>query len=125
MTTKLFYAVFLWGLFLPVFVFAQTPAPASQDSLQGIVRQLQEQVTALQKQITDLQSQLKSSQKEATQTKEELQVTKEEVKIIKEELKLTRSLKRGESGEEVKKLQEYLKQFPDIYPEGLITGFFG
>ena len=29
------------------------------------------------------------------------------------------------SGKEVKELQQLLKQFPGIYPEGLITGYFG
>src|SRR3972149_5952421 len=32
---------------------------------------------------------------------------------------------KGMSGDEVKKLQTFLKQFPDIYPEGLVTGYYG
>ncbi|MCH8106547.1 MAG: peptidoglycan-binding protein [Proteobacteria bacterium] len=31
----------------------------------------------------------------------------------------------GATGEDVEALQEFLKQFPDIYPEGLVTGYFG
>lgn len=32
---------------------------------------------------------------------------------------------RGASGADVKELQEFLKQFPDVYPEGLEVGTFG
>lgn len=42
-----------------------------------------------------------------------------------EQIKLNRVLKRGTTGEDVKKLQQVLASFPDIYPEGLITGYFG
>lgn len=38
---------------------------------------------------------------------------------------ITRPLEQGSSGEDVKKLQGFLKKSPDIYPEGLETGFFG
>lgn len=34
-------------------------------------------------------------------------------------------LRRGYSGEEVRQLQEFLKTMSDIYPEGLVTGYFG
>lgn len=37
----------------------------------------------------------------------------------------TKTLQRGAIGDEVSGLQKFLKQFPDIYPEGLITGYFG
>ena len=39
--------------------------------------------------------------------------------------KFTKSLYRGIKNNEVKALQEFLKQSPDIYPEGLVTGYFG
>lgn len=38
---------------------------------------------------------------------------------------LTRTLQRGMRGEDVRELQILLKQFPDIYPEGPVTGYFG
>lgn len=34
-------------------------------------------------------------------------------------------LERGSEGMEVQKLQAFLAQFPDIYPSGLVTGYFG
>ena len=40
-------------------------------------------------------------------------------------LKIEKTLFGGLSGEEVKLLQEILKTDPEIYPEGLVTGFFG
>lgn len=40
-------------------------------------------------------------------------------------LNLTRTLRRGMSGEDVRQLQEFLARSPEIYPEGLATGFFG
>src|SRR3989344_3770441 len=39
----------------------------------------------------------------------------------------TRTLKRGSSGDDVRWLQQFLKQLqaPEIYPEGLVTGYYG
>ncbi len=117
------------GLFSASFVLAQAP-PATD--LQALVIQLQEQITALQAQITTLKSQLAATTQESAATKEEVKTareeitaTKKEVKVIKEELRLTKSLKRGERGDDVRKLQEFLTQFPELYPIGLITGFYG
>ena len=42
-----------------------------------------------------------------------------------ESLSINRNLRQGSSGEDVRRLQDFLKQFPDIYPEGLATGYFG
>jgi len=41
------------------------------------------------------------------------------------ELLSGKALRRGSTGDDVVLLQKYLKQFPAIYPEGLVTGFFG
>ena len=35
------------------------------------------------------------------------------------------TLRRGSSGPQVRKLQEILKTIPGVYPEGLVTGYFG
>lgn len=37
----------------------------------------------------------------------------------------TKTLRKGSSGAEVKKLQEALAAMPDVYPEGLASGYFG
>ena len=44
---------------------------------------------------------------------------------MRADLKFLRSLKFGMSGDDVRDLQELLSQDPDIFPHGLITGFFG
>src|SRR6185369_9245031 len=36
-----------------------------------------------------------------------------------------KDLKMGVSGDEVKTLQKFLSTMPDIYPEHLVTGFYG
>jgi peptidoglycan hydrolase-like protein with peptidoglycan-binding domain len=36
-----------------------------------------------------------------------------------------KTLERGSSGADVKKLQELLKTMPDVYPEGIVSGYFG
>lgn len=43
----------------------------------------------------------------------------------KQELKLNAFLKIGSNGEEVRTLQKILATDPALYPEGLVTGFFG
>ncbi len=121
--------IVLAGLLVASSSSAQTP---SSIDLQALVKQLQEQITSLQSQVQTLKSQLAATTQESAATKEavktakeEIKATKEEVKVIKEELRLTKSLKRGERGDEVRKLQEFLSQFPEVYPIGLITGFYG
>lgn len=44
---------------------------------------------------------------------------------IAENMSLTKTLKRGFSGVEVTALQNFLKQDINLYPEGLVTGYFG
>jgi hypothetical protein len=67
-----------------------------------------------------------------TTTTTQIKTLQEQVKELKSELaeakikiKFTETLYRGISGDKVIELQEFLKQFPDIYPEGLVTGYFG
>ncbi|KKW19916.1 MAG: hypothetical protein UY63_C0004G0001, partial [Parcubacteria group bacterium GW2011_GWA2_51_10] len=38
---------------------------------------------------------------------------------------LSRSLKRGSAGDDVKRLQQYLASDPAVYPEALVTGTYG
>ncbi|PIT92152.1 MAG: hypothetical protein COU08_04040 [Candidatus Harrisonbacteria bacterium CG10_big_fil_rev_8_21_14_0_10_42_17] len=79
---------------------------------------LQVQIQALLEQISSLQLQIKTLRGEVTSTREE-------IKQVREELQILRTLRVGNEGEDVSNLQEYLSQFEDIYPEGLVTGFFG
>src|SRR3990167_10544117 len=105
---KLILSVFV----LIGFIFAfSSGAQTTTLDFQTVIKQLQDQIKLLNQQIENLQSRLKK--------------TEEEVEVVKAELKFTKFLKKGESSEEVKQLQEFLKQFSVIYPEGLVTGFFG
>ena len=70
--------------------------------------ELQAQIQALLTQLQTLQTQL---------------ATAEETTVAEENY--TRDLTIGSKGDDVKKLQEFLAQDKEIYPEGLITGYFG
>jgi len=110
---KLFAIILCIGVMsglLSVPVLAQTSDELIQ-TLKKQVEQLQAQIQALMVQIESLQ-----------QAKKEV---KETVKEIKVTLKLLRQLREGMTGEDVKLLQEILATDPDIYPEGLVTGYFG
>jgi peptidoglycan hydrolase-like protein with peptidoglycan-binding domain len=76
---------------------------------------LMNQIQALLQQIKTLQDQIANLDTQKSQLTTQLQ----------ENLKLTRSLSLGMTSEEVKLLQEILATDPDIYPEGLVTGYFG
>ena len=97
------------GLLFFRVALAQTSS--SPQDLLAIIKQLQAQVASLQAQVAALTTQVASSTKE--------------IEAVKTELAFTKTLKRGMTGDDVKKLQEFLKQFPDIYPEGLVTGYYG
>lgn len=130
---KPFVLLFL-AIFIPSLVFAQTTATSSD--LQALVKQLQAQVQALQQQINALQAELGKEPQASTSTG--LPVTSAGLPATPAgetpasasapettPPELTRSLSRGTSGDDVRKLQEFLSKDKDIYPEGLLTGFFG
>ncbi len=97
------------GLLAVPTLYAVAQSPADDINTQLLL--LQEQVQQLLAQVTSLQAQLS--------------VARGEVAEVQQELRLTRTLLRGSSGDDVEELQEFLKQFPDVYPEGLVTGYFG
>jgi peptidoglycan hydrolase-like protein with peptidoglycan-binding domain len=109
MLKRISIAILTLAFVLPSLVLGQ--ANASSKDLQTIVKELQEQIKSLQDQITILNKQIEGQNKE--------------IQNIKTEVAFTKTLQRGMTGDEVKKLQEFLKQFPDIYPEGLVTGYYG
>ena len=84
-----------------------TPALAQSSSSQS----LQDLINQLKQQVDTLNSQLNA----AKQTQQD----------IKSTLKLIRQLRAGMSGEDVKLLQEILATDPEVYPEGIKSGFFG
>ncbi len=93
-------------------------SPSNAD-LQKIIQNLVTQLTALQQQVASLRGELGATA-QATSTSE---VQGEASEAVPPEL--TRTLSRGSSGDDVRKLQEFLAKERDIYPDGLITGYFG
>ena len=82
-----------------------------QGKIQELVLKLQDQIKALQTQIAELNTQVQSQGQELVAVKLELQFTK--------------TIGRGARGDDVQKLQEFLRSFPDVYPEGVVSGYFG
>jgi peptidoglycan hydrolase-like protein with peptidoglycan-binding domain len=110
--TVLLCAVFMYGL-LSVPVLAQT-SPSSAKLIQTLKKQIEQLQVQIQAITTQMES-LKQAQGEIKGT----------VTEIKGTLKLLVQLREGMTGEDVKLLQEILATDPDIYPEGLITGYYG
>lgn len=103
-------AIVAGTLIAPPGVFAQTASGTS--SLQAQL----DQIKALIQQVQDLQNQIN-----------QLQIQKQQVasQVGTQISTLITTLKQGDSGENVKTLQALLAADPTIFPEQLITGFFG
>ncbi len=76
---------------------------------------LDELTASLLKQIELLKQQINQLQEQLTKVEQQVQ----------EIVKFTKTLRKGVTDEEVKRLQEFLKTDPEVYPEGLVTGYFG
>ncbi len=112
----------IFVLFLTLLFFASSVHVVGATDEEGedpeLIATLQAQVTALIAQVAELQTQVQK-------LLESRQVFQEEIKSSAEQLRLERQLVAGSRGEDVRLLQELLASDPDIYPEGLITGYFG
>ncbi len=87
-------------------------------SAQELIQRLQQQLEQLRVQIETLMAELESLKQVGLEIKEE----EKEIKVT---LKLIRQLREGVTGEDVELLQEILATDSDVYPEGLVTGYFG
>ncbi|GEM_PF-3292347 len=121
--------------FLPSLVSAQTTGqPTTQKAtssneqnsstidLQKQIQDLLKQLQVLQAQVAALQGEL-GAPAQATSTTPTPEVQAATSQATPPEL--THSLSRGSSGDDVRKLQEFLAKDKDIYPDGLVTGYFG
>ncbi len=86
---------FALSVFVPVFASAQTTSTTSPTAIVGQIQALQTQINALQQQ---------QQQNIAT---------------------LVMTLRQGSSGDQVLILQALLAADPSLYPEGIVSGFFG
>ncbi len=93
-------------------------AEATTSPAQELLQQLQVQIEQLKAQIATLASQIESLR----QARQEVRETTAEIKTT---LRLLRQLREGMTGEDVTLLQQILATDPDVYPEGLVTGYFG
>lgn len=94
------------------FAFAQTgTTTASVSETNRIISDLQAQIADLNAKIAALK-----------QARDAVKTSEEEVL---ETLKLIGSLREGMTSEQVTMLQEILASDPGIYPEGLVTGYYG
>jgi len=102
---------FLVSIIGIVFLLSISAFASAQSLDEETIQILQQQIQELQAKIAELQAQITGLQKEVVELKESIQITQ--------------NLFRGISSDEVKDLQTFLSTDPDVYPEGLITGFFG
>jgi|SRR4030042_40585 len=93
----------------------------NSSSVEEIIQMLQEQIKKIKAQIEALISQIQNWKELKGQIKE----TEELEEGAEEILKLLKELKKGMTGDDVQLLQEFLATDPEIYPEGLTTGYFG
>lgn len=115
---KKFLITIIIVLLFSFFYFSPNSAFATKDNATSTESSDNSSVQELQKLIEQLQNQIKELQ-------EQLAGLKSEIKEVKEELRLTKTLYKGLSDEEVKEVQKFLSQFREIYPEGLLTGYYG
>jgi peptidoglycan hydrolase-like protein with peptidoglycan-binding domain len=106
------------------FAFGILISPANSSAVSG-TSTAQNIIATLQAQITQLMAQIEILTNQITTLKQTQKEIKETTKDIKSTLSLARHLRRGMSGEDVKTLQEFLATDPGIYPEGIISGYFG
>lgn len=124
-----FYILLFALLVLPFVAFPVLAEENGETEDEDLVESLMAQIEALKAQIeavrAKIQTLMRTRSKEQAGLKEEAKELKEEAKEIRYELRLTRQLWLGTRGENVELLQEFLATDPEIYPEGLVTGYFG
>ena len=120
--TIIIFSLIISLCFSAVFVLAQTTTDATSSDDTSVFSEL---IQTLKEQIESLKTQIQELMAKITILKEEKKEVKETTKEVKETLRLIRSLREGMSGDDVKLLQETLATDPEIYPKGLVTGYFG
>ena len=116
---KKFIAILLGtGILFSVLCAPVSAQTTNNFSTQELLQTLQEQIEKIKAQIEALIIEIESLRQAKLEAKET-------VKEIKVTLRLIRQLRQGMTGEDVKLLQEILATDLDVYPEGLVTGYFG
>lgn len=116
---KKLFIIAVIGFFLGVcFISNSAKAISTATSADITIQTLLNQINQLKAQIQEIQLKMEM----VKEAKKEVQAT---VKEIKTTLRITKQLRLGMTDEEVKILQEILATDPTIYPEGLVTGYYG
>ena len=100
------------SLAIVLLFFGASFASAEEDSAEPTIEQLLLQIEALSAQIKGLEEQIE-------------ELLEQQQALREETLQLTRQLQEGMQGNDVQALQQMLATDPEIYPEGLVTGYFG
>ena len=116
--------VFIGLLMVTTIMFVPLPTEAEETtlSLQELIQTMQNQIEALKAEVLSLQTQLQTQLQTLQGAKGDV---KEATKEVKTTLKLSRQLWKSATGDDVALLQGVLATDSDVYPEGLITGYFG
>lgn len=107
------FTIALFALAMPLVGYAQsaTSSTSTEENNAALIEELRQTIEDLKEQISRLAGDLQTTQSDLAETRKELA--------------FTRRLAEGSRGEDVEELQEFLSDFADIYPEGLVTGYFG
>ena len=116
--TALLTAPFFVFILSPLEGFAQTEQ-LTVEALQKQIQQLLNQIQDLQKKVDNLESELGVQETAPVADAAASAVSPSSLPIF------LRSLSLGSRGDDVRELQKYLAQDKAIYPDGLITGYFG
>ena len=118
--------------------FARPAEPGSTEALArlDLLRQFQAKMQTIRTKIANLRSNVPSKSSEpdsfaVAAEPSEFRVTvpspkrPDELPKPLKDVEITKALKKGDADENVKKVQGFLKDFPEIYPNGPATGFYG
>ncbi|MEK7510057.1 MAG: IPT/TIG domain-containing protein [Patescibacteria group bacterium] len=111
---------------------AQPATPATVQQLQSQIQSVQHKTNELKKEVIQrIQNQIQSLQSKLNGLQSQIQAATArpqrptKATPVSAEAGLTENLQRGNSGNNVQRLQEFLGMFPRVYPEKLTTGNFG
>lgn len=96
----------------------QVPPGQENREMKNLIENLRAQIKLLEEQLKTLQAELNTKRKESDEMRTEIEA-------LKDALKDKQTLKQGVRDESVKSLQRLLSEDSNIYPEGLVTGYFG
>lgn len=106
-----------------------TSSEATLTDLQEQIEQLQQRVQSLAEEVAnqqeDLSEQISEEEEDESATTSEESATTSLPEQASDVARIARQLSQGDRGPDVRQLQELLASNSEIYPEGLVTGYFG